>query len=35
MTTTDINEIDDVLVRKANVYRIDNGNIIERIVNSD
>lgn len=35
MTTTDLSEIDDELVSIANVYRIENGNIVEKIVNSD
>ena len=35
MTTTDLSEIDDELVSIANVYRIENGNIIEKIVNSE
>lgn len=35
MTTTDLSEIDDELVSIANVYRIENGIIVEKIVNSD
>ena len=35
MTTTDLSEIDDELVSIANVYRIENGNIVEKIVNSE
>jgi len=33
MTTTDLSEIDDELVKIANVYKIENGHIIESIVN--
>ena len=33
MTTTDLSEIDDELVKIANVYKIENGQIIESIVN--
>lgn len=33
MTTTDLSEIDDELVKIANVYQIENGQIIESVVN--
>ena len=33
MTTTDLSEIDDELVKIANVYKIENGQIIYRVVN--
>ena len=33
MTTTDLSEIDDELVKIANVYKIENGQIIDRVVN--
>ena len=33
MTTTDLSEIDDELVKIANVYQIENGQIIDRVVN--
>jgi len=32
MTTTDLSEIDDELVKIANVYKIENGQIIDRVV---
>ena len=34
MTTTDLSEIDDELVRIANIYKIENGQIIEKINNN-
>ena len=34
MTTTDLSEIDDELVKIANIYRIENGHIIDRINNN-
>ena len=34
MTTTDLSEIDDELVRIANIYKIENGHIIDRINNN-
>ena len=34
MTTTDLNEIDDELVKIANIYKIENGHIIEKINNN-
>ena len=33
MTTTDLSEIDDELVKIANVYQIENGQIIDMVVN--
>ena len=33
MTTTDLSEIDDELVKIANIYKIENGQIISKIVN--
>ena len=33
MTTTDLSEIDDELVSIANVYEIENGQIISKIIN--
>ena len=34
MTTTDLSEIDDELVGVANIFRIENGQIIEKINNN-
>ena len=34
MTTTDLSEIDDSLVKIANIYKIENGQIIEKINNN-
>jgi len=34
MTTTDLNEIDEELVNVANIFRIENGQIIEKINNN-
>ena len=34
MTTTDLSEIDDSLVKIANIYKIENGHIIEKINNN-
>ena len=34
MTTTDLSEIDDELVKIANIYKIENGHIIEKINNN-
>ena len=34
MTTTDLSEINDELVKIANIYKIENGNIVETVKNS-
>ena len=34
MTTTDLSEIDEDLVKIANIYRIENGKVIEKINNN-
>ena len=34
MTTTDLSEIDQELVKIANIYKIENGHIIEKINNN-
>ena len=34
MTTTDLSEIDNELVKIANIYKIENGTIIEKINNN-
>lgn len=34
MTTTDLSEIDENLIRIANIYRIDNGKVVEKIDNN-
>ena len=34
MTTTDLSEIDENLIRIANIYKIDNGKVVEKIENN-
>lgn len=34
MTTTDLNDIDEELIKIASIYKIENGNIIEKIINN-
>ena len=34
MTTTDLSEIDEKLIRIANIYKIDDGKVVEKIENN-